>query len=239
MSANKSAKSGHLPCGKLIAEREKAATEIRECKTVGYTPVHCVLNRKPLEEAVPMKPVDLTPADYATLRQSGITKQGIKRLYGFTNDAAFYARLKALGVYPETDKVEPPKPVSTPILPTLPDTLPTPPISADIWFTGRTDTEKFIVVSTGKISFGANISNELAADFVQFGLTSNNHLKIRISDHNGYPFHKKMNGSNRKSACCAELTSELKMRGIEMPVTFLMQYHANENEWEGEIKHAK
>lgn len=103
--AGKSPRSGRLSYAKPIAEKEKQVCSISECKAVGYTPVHCVQNRIPLDQAVTMPPETLTADDYTVLRQHGVLKSNIKRLYGFTSDGTYYNVLKKLGMHPEPDSL--------------------------------------------------------------------------------------------------------------------------------------
>jgi len=75
-----------------------------ECKTttvtLQHTPVECIKRGLPVEEALQMKPLELNKTDGLFLLKHGLSKQCIKRLYGFKSDATLYVRLKSLGLHP-------------------------------------------------------------------------------------------------------------------------------------------
>lgn len=103
-----------------------------DCKTttvtLQHTPVECIKRGLPVEEALQMKPLDLNKADGLYLLENGLSKQCIKRLYGFKSDATLYVRLKVLGLHPwppeeqEIPKTDvAPEPPWKPIMPEVPE----------------------------------------------------------------------------------------------------------------------
>lgn len=63
------------------------------------TPVECVLKKITITEARQMQPSDLTKKDAELLLNAELTKQAIKRAYGFSNDSSFYIALEKLGLH--------------------------------------------------------------------------------------------------------------------------------------------
>ncbi|MCX7779627.1 MAG: hypothetical protein N2491_01775 [Negativicutes bacterium] len=52
-----------------------------------------------LDKARQMEPADLTKEDAELLLSRGISKQAIKRMYGFKSDPTLYNRLTAMGLH--------------------------------------------------------------------------------------------------------------------------------------------
>ncbi len=69
-------------------------------------PVECLIKGLPLDAADPVTPMDLTATDFAELIRQGLTKGEIMKLYQFKYDAAYYARLKPLGLHPLPEDLE-------------------------------------------------------------------------------------------------------------------------------------
>jgi hypothetical protein len=71
------------------------------------TPVDCVKYGIDIAKSKIMNIKDLTLEDYIFLRKNGgFNKQKIRGLYGFRNDSAFYAKLKEIGAYPESEDLK-------------------------------------------------------------------------------------------------------------------------------------
>lgn len=72
------------------------------------TPVEAIKAGLWFDQARAMTPADLTLEDAKFLfAQRGVTKQAVKRAYGFTSDAAFYKELKELGIHTPKEKAKP------------------------------------------------------------------------------------------------------------------------------------
>jgi len=98
----KSVKSHKL--GISIPKRDVEMQQVNlksECRSISPTPADCIKYGLALDKARLMQPEDLTSDDYIALRKHGLTKQAVRRMYGFKNDCAFYNTLKKIGMHPE------------------------------------------------------------------------------------------------------------------------------------------
>lgn len=108
----------------------------------------------------------------------------------------------------------------------------------EMWFTEPNQTCKAVViVRKDQVVFAAGIGAEIDLEYVQFGLTRENHLKVKAADH-GFKFHVHKGHSNRKTVCCNDLVHELQKRGIPLPAIFEMELNSEQHVWEGALQDA-
>lgn len=248
-SASKRPKSHRLGYGKPRVEsevpelpREAVAvdpvTYIRCWDKYNYGQPVDIMKAKPGTRADLMK---ADPRYIELMLQYGVTQKQIAQIFN-TPSGSLTRILKRLGVDTKislvisntAQEVPEEQPAASPAA-EIPTPSPEPAAGPEeMWFThprpSQAYTEPLVIIKKDKIFFTAAIRNTLPLEYVQFGLTQENLLKVRSTD-SGFHFHKQ-----KVSVSCSDLIHELQWRGIKLPAVFHMAFDEGAGLWEGELQ---
>jgi hypothetical protein len=255
-------------CGYRIPKKtveEANAIPASEVKIMqGYPPVECVKNGIDLNQALIMRPNDLTFEDGKYLFESGVPKAQVRKLYGFKNDPAFYVVLKKLDLHPWPPKEPVSDPVAEPIAfepvdeprkeavkavitKVLDDITELPPGDIQIvqddefvWYDKspyRPTIAPYVTFRiSGNLYFSAPFASMLPqVSEVRIGFNKD-FSRIKISTSGNCSYHLTHNDKNSISVrtSAKNILPLLKECGITLPVKYIMQ--GGDGEWIGVIQ---